>query len=535
MPTDGATDTVPERIHSTLPYFQTASRLAPPNAAAALPPLPPRVGRDDAPIRGDDSAEDEGQPLGLGPLAGWMEHAPAVLVSGMLHLATLVLLALLVLSARRDDPLSLTVSVTDEIGEQLIDEPLDLNTTTEIDVQEQVLTPEYLPEVPDPLATSPDTAIDPAGLAFSSQLPSVAPGVALSGREPGRKDAMLRAFGGTAATESAVLEGLRWLQRVQQKDGGWSLLGKYANPAATENREAATAMALLAFQGAGKLPTNSKADFGQTVARGWRWLLDRQNPDGSFFNSGGSNHRYYTHAQCTIALCELLAMTGDERYRKPAEKAVAYLIETQTELGGWKYNPGVQSDLSVTGWVLMALKSARMAGIEVPSPVFAKIEGFLDLVQRSDPLVYAPLGSRYVYEEPDVFNREAVPTLTAVGILGRQYLGWPADDRRVDKGLEFLLTHKPEWRRGRTDVYYWYYATQALIHAGGPRWPEWNNVMRELLPEKQAKDKQERGSWDPREDAWGASGGRLYMTCLSIYTLEVYYRHLPLYQQRATR
>ena len=512
------------------------SRLAPPNAAAALPPPPPWVGRDDAPRREEDSAGDEGRPLGLGPRASWLEDAPAWLVSAMLHLSALMLLALLAMGVRQDDPLLLTVSVTDQIGEQLIDEPLTLDTTTEVDVQDQVLTPAFLPDVPDPLATPPDVSIDPAGLAFASQLPSVTPGIALSGREPGRKEAMLRAFGGTEATESAVREGLRWLQRVQQNDGGWSLLGKYANPAATENREAATAMALLAFQGAGKLPTNSKADFGQTVARGWRWLLERQNPDGSFFNSHGSNHRFYTNAQCTIALCELLAMTGDESYRKPAEKAVAYLIETQTDLGGWKYNPGVQSDLSVTGWVLMALKSARMAGIEVPSPVFGKIGGFLDLVQRSDPLVYAPLGSRYVYEEPDVFNREAVPTLTAVGVLSREYLGWPADDKRVDKGLEFLLTHKPEWRRGKTDIYYWYYATQALIHAGGPRWTEWNEVMRELLPENQVKDNnKERGSWDPREDAWGASGGRLYMTCLSIYTLEVYYRHLPLYQQRATR
>ncbi len=483
----------------------------------------------------DNSGKNQTQTLGLGAVGGWVEEAPAWLVSGMLHLAALVLLALLAMGVHRDDELSLTVSVSEDIGEQLIEEPFDLTTLTEVEVQEQVLTPDYLPEVADPLATPPDTPIDPAGLAFSSQLPNVTPGVALSGREPGRKEAMLKAFGGTAATESAVLEGLKWLDRVQQNDGGWSLVGKYANPAANENREAATAMALLAFQGAGKLPTNSKADFGQTVARGWRWLLERQNPDGSFFNSGGMNHRFYTHAQCTIAICELLAMTGDESYRKPAERAVAYLIKTQTDLGGWKYNEGVQSDLSVTGWVLMALKSARMAGIEVPSPVFAKIEGFFDLVQRSDPLVYAPLGSRYVYEEPDVFNREAVPTLTAVGILGRQYLGWPADDRRVDKGLEFLLTHKPEWRRGKTDVYYWYYATQALIHAGGPRWPEWNKVMRELLPEKQVKEKQERGSWDPREDAWGASGGRLYMTCLSLYTLEVYYRHLPLYQQRATR
>ncbi|TWT96937.1 Prenyltransferase and squalene oxidase repeat protein [Botrimarina colliarenosi] len=465
----------------------------------------------------------------------WVEDAPAWLVSGMLHLGLLVLFALLAMGVAKDDRLSLTVGLSEDLGEQMIEESLDLTTATEIELDEQVLTPDTLPEVANPLATPPVIPIDPTGLAFSSELPSVTPGAALSGREPGRKEALLKAMGATAQTETAVLEGLRWLARVQQNDGGWSLVGKYPNPAANENREAATAMALIAFQGAGKLPSNSKMDFGQNVARGWRWLLGRQEADGSFFHSGGSNHRFYTHAQCTIALCELLAMTGDEQYRKPAQLAVKYLIDTQTDLGGWRYNPGVQSDLSVTGWVLMALKSARMAGIEVPSPVFAHIEGFLDLVSRSDPVVYAPLGSRYVYEEPDIFNREAVPTLTAVGLLSREYLGWPTDDKRIDKGVEFLLTHKPEWRRGKTDVYYWYYATQAIFHAGGPRWTEWNKVMRELLPAQQSKDGRDRGSWDPREDAWGASGGRLYMTCMAIYTLEVYYRHLPLYQQRAVR
>lgn len=500
----------------------------------APPPPPPPVGRqltspgirDVAASFTDDFATVEAP-------ARWVDSAPAWLVSGLLHLGLLVLFSLLAFGAGRDGALSLTVALTEEIGEQLLEESLDLTSGTELDVAEQTLTPDDLPLVEDPLATPPALPIVSAEGSFAGATPSIAVGAALSGREPGKKEALLRAFGGTARTESAVLEGLRWLQRVQKRDGGWSLMGHDPNRPGNENREAATAMALLAFQGAGKLPTSSRADFGQTVTRGWNWLLERQNEDGSFFKSGGSNHRFYTDAQCTIALCELLALTGDERYREPATRAVNYLIETQSDLGGWRYEPALQSDLSVTGWVLMALKSGRLAGIEVPSPVFDKIEAFLDAVSRSDQVAYAPLGSRYVYEEPDVFNREQVPTLTAVGLLCREYLGWPRDDERIEKGLDFLLTHKPEWRSGKIDVYYWYYASQALLHAGGPRWPEWNRVMRELLPDHQVSTGPQRGSWDPRDDEWGAYGGRLYVTCLSLYTLEVYYRHLPLYQQRA--
>lgn len=454
----------------------------------------------------------------------------------MLHLTVLLLLAMLAIGAANDDRLNLTVGVAEDLGEQLIEEPLDLTSATEIELDEQLLTPDFLPEVPDPLATPPEAPITPMGEALSAELPSISPGAALDGRTPGRKEALLKALGGDATTENAVLLGLRWLAKQQKSDGGWSLVGPYNTGGSQENREAATAMALLAFQGAGKLPGGPTNDFGREVTKGWRWLLKRQNSDGSFFNRGGSNHRFYTHAQCTIAVCELYAMTGDEQYRRPATRAINYLIQTQTELGGWRYQPGVDSDLSVTGWVLMALKSGRMAGIDVPSPVFERVEEFLETVSRSDPVVYASRGSRYVYEKSDIFNREAIPTLTAVGLLSREYLGWPGDDERIQAGIKYLLTQPPRWRRGRVDLYYWYYATQAIIHAGGPAWPEWNGFMKKALVENQVTDRREKGSWDPRAGVWHqASGGRLYTTCLAIYTLEVYYRHLPLYKQQAVR
>jgi hypothetical protein len=63
-------------------------------------------------------------------------------------------------------------------------------------------------------------------------------------------------------------------------------------------------------------------------------------------------------------------------------------------------------------------------------------------------------------------------------------------------------------------------------------WKNWNAVMRQVMPEQQVKAGREAGSWDPQRpvrDEWEANGGRLYVTCLSIYMLEVYYRHLPIY------
>jgi hypothetical protein len=67
---------------------------------------------------------------------------------------------------------------------------------------------------------------------------------------------------------------------------------------------------------------------------------------------------------------------------------------------------------------------------------------------------------------------------------------------------------------------------------GGDLWDEWNKVMREEVPRHQVKTGAERGSWDPADDRWGNHGGRLFVTCLSIYMLEVYYRHLPIYNHQ---
>ena len=117
--------------------------------------------------------------------------------------------------------------------------------------------------------------------------------------------------------------------------------------------------------------------------------------------------------------------------------------------------------------------------------------------------------------------------MTAEGLLCRQYLGWKQDDNRLRDGAKFLRANLPSW--STRDLYYWYYATQVLRHMEGDNWTTWNEIMRELLPSKQEKDGHESGSWDPHGDRYGLQGGRLYVTCMSIYVLEVYYRHLPLY------
>jgi hypothetical protein len=167
----------------------------------------------------------------------------------------------------------------------------------------------------------------------------------------------------------------------------------------------------------------------------------------------------------------------------------------------------------------MALMSARMAGIPVDSEVFFKIGKFLDSVQKEG-------GALYTYQDFDVHPSVS---MTAEGLLSREYLGWERDHPKLIQGSQVLLDRKISWQDPQKSVYYWYYATQVLHHLGGDPWREWNEVMRVELPANQVKSGNLAGSWDPSGDAFAAPGGRLYVTCLCLYCLEVYYRHMPLY------
>ena len=146
--------------------------------------------------------------------------------------------------------------------------------------------------------------------------------------------------------------------------------------------------------------------------------------------------------------------------------------------------------MSVTGWVVMALQSARMAGIEVPSPVFDRVSKFLDSVapRRRQPLCLPDASRRHV-------DADAPRACYAANTwAGRMTI------RGSMPGVDYLVNNLPDW--DKRNVYYWYYATQVLHHMEGDAWRQWNEVMRKMLPANQETRGKERGSWDPNGDRW---------------------------------
>lgn len=460
-------------------------------------------------------------------LLSLVRNCPPWMLSGAIHFMIFLVAAVFLSAITADRTEEVELIFAEQSGEQLIDP----NGSPEAHGTEAPVTAPGRPEVADPQASPAaapsDTAPDAEASSRSSsadepfitsdvRLPQV--GHALQGREVGSRNSILGKYGGNATTEDSVKMALEWLGRQQRRKGNWSLIGPYSDAGTDENEVAATAMAMLAFQGAGH--THQQGDYRAKLTKAKAWLLAAQSSEGSFWKGVGlNNHQLYTHAIATMALCELYGMTGDDKLKKPAQRALDYSVSIQDEEGGWRYDPGIGSDLSVTGWFVMSLQSGRMAGLHVPSPTLMKVHKFLDSVAHED-------GATYAYMR----NYAPTPAMTAEGLLCRQYLGWDKRDTRMQQGLVYLLDHPISTDAEHRDAYYWYYATQVLHHVGGAPWNEWNTVMRQSIPEMQERKGSEKGSWDPDGYPYGNHAGRLYITCLSTYMLEVYYRHLPLYE-----
>ncbi|MBW3540699.1 MAG: terpene cyclase/mutase family protein [Planctomycetes bacterium] len=359
------------------------------------------------------------------------------------------------------------------------------------------------------------------------------------GRTPRLKDALLEDAGGGEATRRAVSSGLAWLKRQQHSAGNWQLHTGYpdAGSAAIRTDTGATALALLAFLGDGH--TDRDGEHSDSVAKGLKWLVGIQKADGDFHDIGefGRRSAYYAHSQATIAVCEALAITGDEELREPARRAVQFLLDSQhPTMGGWKYMPQNERtipDLSVTGWALMALHSARAAGIAVADEPFRRASLFLDLVQTQE-------GARYRYEpKPGELVRAS---MTAEGLLCRQFLGWPEDEPALLEGAEWLVgdAFEPEWTSGRRNVYEWYYTGHVLHNLGDQRFRDWYARVEKQLVLNQTRTgssrpgNDTRGSWHPTNPPgspheYAETAGRLYFTAMCLLVLELPFRHLPVY------
>lgn len=472
-------------------------------------------------------AAEEPKPFQLGP---------AWIVSLLFHLILILILAMISLQTTELwDEVSITVSSyvsTDDKEGGLIEE-VDLKQEFADDLPPESMQNMSEEEVKEVLARADQDArelqLDPNPVASLPRLSEVrsrlsgAPGTvpSYSARDPRLRAEIVQQEGGTLLTEAAVSRGLRWLAEHQNQDGSWSLNNYHGSRNPNNSGDAAgTSLALLPFLGAGQ--THEYGIYKDHVARGLNWLIRNQKTNGDLRAGDTSNRGMYAHGQGAIVLIETLAMTGDERFRQPAQLAIDFIVNAQHDEGGWRYQPRQPGDTSVFGWQLMALQSARTpgTGLRVPDETLRLASYYLNTCSLEN-------GSRYTYVPQE---RSARASMTAEALLCRMYLGWTNDDPRLRTGVRWLAEeHSPD--STKRNLYYWYYATQVFHHLGGDNWEKWNVEMRDFLVNTQLKQGEHAGSWEPSNFEHGPEGGRIFTTSFSVCILEVYYRHLPLFKQ----
>lgn len=344
---------------------------------------------------------------------------------------------------------------------------------------------------------------------------------------------MLESAGGNDQSERAVERGLAWIARHQQFDpkkryfGSWSFdLSRFGTPNSGEatSRTAATALALLALMGHGN--TREEGQYRQAVQEGIYFLStqakSRKDQPGYDFRDSPDSRGMYGHILATLALCEACAIETkkDPNLHQLAKGGILWLLHAQDPNGGgWRYQPHEAGDVSVTAWVVMALKSAQMAGFEIPSSAIVKMDLFMDSIARDEK-------AQYSYQP----GKAPIPSTTAMGLVARVFSGTPKNAKFLDAGTQLIS----EWGCDESDLYYDYYATLLLRHYGGERWTTWNQEMRDYLILTQMQSGKDEGSWfftEP-EKTNNQIGGRLYTTALAVMILEVYYRYLPIYQEK---
>jgi hypothetical protein len=314
--------------------------------------------------------------------------------------------------------------------------------------------------------------------------------------------------------DQAIARALEFLGAMQDKnDGSWRDGRNGKNPAITS-------LAVMAFLSAGHVPGEGR--YGETVEKGIRWVLNQQQPNGLLANDGG--HEMYHHGIATLMLAEAAGMTDgplSRELRPKLQKAVAIILKAQrdgpgADRGGWRYRVAhVQgSDISVTGWQIMALRAAKNLGCDVPAENIDEAVAYIKRCQ--DPstggFCYTPYGRLTI-------------ACTGTSILALEICG--KDRHHSPEALRagaFLIRDRnlPHWNQEHF-FYSIYYGAQAAFQLGDNYW----SVFRPRLHEVLLRYQNPNGSWQ----GGGYQYGPVCGSAMAVLALTVEYRFLPIYQR----
>jgi Prenyltransferase and squalene oxidase repeat len=343
----------------------------------------------------------------------------------------------------------------------------------------------------------------------------------------------------------AVNRALDWLARQQQPDGSF--------PTLDTGQPGVTCLCMMALISHGHMPGDQR--FGTRLEKATDYAISCQKPNGLLTLVGPDGPKIdrdveheigtcaaYNHAISSLALSEMYGMADDERARRiqaVINKSLATTILMQRwpkdradDRGGWRYiddggtNSQYDSDLSITGWQLMFLRSARNAGFNVPKQ---PIEDAVGYVRRC----YSQQYGVFEYATGNDDNRSRA--MAGAGILALAHAGFHGA-AEAQSSAEWLLRHNFDRYNvilplgpNRHDRYHYalFTSCQAMYQLGGRYWQEFFPRTVATLLANQRPD----GSW-PADSHWhDGQFGRAYTTALVVMTLGAPNQLLPIFQR----
>ena len=313
--------------------------------------------------------------------------------------------------------------------------------------------------------------------------------------------------------DKAIERGLEYLLASQRADGTY---GQGAGETA-----AVPALAAMACLATGHVPGDMK--YGVLIERSLDYILSIQNASGYFGEKSGG--KMYAHAIATLLLTELSGMVDAEHQAKidvALPKAVRVILDAQNvpkrdkHVGGWRYTPDAKdSDTSCSGWCLMALRSARHNGCQIPPDAIGRAVKYMRAHHSKT------LGC-FGYQD----SKQHAVTLSGAGILCLELCGRHEDPDSLAAAKYLMSVYRTEMDKQGYRYYGMYYASQGLFQIGGENWKEFSEWMYSTWVPRQRAD----GSW-PHS---GGEGNSAYTTSMIILAFAVPYRQLPVYQRDET-
>ncbi len=397
-------------------------------------------------------------------------------------------------------------------------------------------------QAPSPDYNMQEVKLDSVSITHSPSL--VAMRHMLSSRNPGMRESALTRHGGSEHTERAVELALRWLKKNQDADGSWQSSSGGGPQQHGGSKPAMTGLALLAYLAHGLTPASR--EFGPTIERAIRWMVENQTEDGHFKGADGHD---YCQPIAAYALSEAYAMTRNPLLKEPAERSATRIVKGQNKEGLWNYNfnpraslpqdnPAAErQDLSYAAWCIQALKAASLANVNVEGLDLAMrraVEGIHKQGQAQGQ------GARAFGYSRASGGPNGPWEITGAGLLALQLLG-QGKTREANEAQRWLRQATCDWEKpwSTNPIYHWYYVTQAKFHEGGAIWNDWNKQFSPQLVKNQVVIKNaiedpmgnltDIGFWNVAADS-EYSKSLVYNTALCALMLQVYYRYLPTYQ-----